>query len=62
MGSKGIALGITVGVGVEQVRGADDTVLEIGEMQFCVGQGGAVDEGLGWTTAVLGVVGGDTTV
>lgn len=52
----------TVGVGVEQVRGADDTMVGIGEVQFWVGHGGAVEEGLELTTAVLGVVGGDTTV
>lgn len=61
-GSKGVTLGVIVGVGVEQVRGADDTMFETGEVQFWVGHGGAVEEGLELTTAVLGVVGGDTTV
>lgn len=58
MGSKEVALGVLVGV----VMGADDTVSDIGEAQFWVGQGGAAEEGLEQTTAVLGVVGGDTTV
>lgn len=62
MGSKGVILGVTVSVGVEQVRGADDTMFEIGEVQIWVGHDGAVEEGLEQTTAVLGVVGGDTTV
>lgn len=62
VGSKGVTLRVTVGVGVEQVRGVDDTMFEIGEVQFWVGHGGAVEEGLEQTTAVLGVVGGDTTV
>lgn len=62
MGSKAVALGVIVGVGVEQVRGADDTVFETGDKQFWVGKGGTIEEGLARTTAVLGVVGGDTTV
>lgn len=62
MGSKEVALGVLVGVEVEQVMGADDTVSDIGEAQFWVGQGGAAEEGLEQTTTVLGVVGGDTTV
>lgn len=60
--SKGVTLGVIVGVGVGQVRGADDTMFRTGEVQFWVGHGGAVEEGLEQTTAVLGVVGGDTTV
>lgn len=63
LGSKGAMAGVIAGVGVEQVRGADDTRLEVGEMQFWVGHGGgAAEEGLEQTRAVLGVVGGDTTV
>lgn len=61
VGSKGVTLGVKVGVGLEQVRGVDDTMFEIGEVQFWVGHGGAVEEGLE-LTVVLGVVGGDTTV
>lgn len=53
-------MGVTVGVGLEQVRGADDTTLEIGEEQFGLGHDGAVGGGLEQT--VLGVVGGETTV
>ncbi len=60
-GSKGVALAVIAGVGVEQVRGADDTASEITELQFWVGQGCA-GNGLERTTAVLGVVGGETTV
>lgn len=59
MESKGVILGVTVGVGVEQVRGDDDTMFGIGEVQVGVGHDGA---GLEQTRAVLGVVGGDTTV
>lgn len=62
MGSEGVILGVTVGVGVEQVGGADDTMLGIGEVQFWMGHDGAVEGGLEQTTAALGVVGGDTTV
>lgn len=62
VGSEGAPLGVTVGVGVEQVSGADDAMFETGEVQFWVWHGGAVEEGVEQTTAVLGVVGGDTTV
>lgn len=55
-------MGVMVGVGVEQIKGGDDTRFEIGEVQFWVGHDGAVEGGLEQTTAVLGVVGGDTTV
>lgn len=57
-----VSLEVKVGVGVEQVRGGGDTMFETGEVQFWVGHGGVVEEGVERTTAVLGVVGGDTTV
>lgn len=62
VGSKGVTFGVIVGVELEHVRGTDDTMFEIGEVQFWVGHDGADEEGLEQTTAVLGVVGGDTTV
>lgn len=58
----GVIFSVVVGVGVEPVKGVDDTMIEIGEVQFSVGHGGAVEEGLEQTTAVLGVVVVDTTV
>lgn len=57
-----VSLDVKAGVGVEQVRGVGGTMFETGEGQFWVGHGGVVKEGVERTTAVLGVVGGDTTV
>lgn len=62
LASKGVASGVKTGVGLEQVKGADDTMFGTGEVQFWVGHGGAGGVGLEQTRAVLGVVGGDTTV
>lgn len=62
MGSRGVALAVIAGIGVEQVKGADDDMFKTGEGQFWMEHGGAAEEGLEQTTAVLGVVGGDTTV
>lgn len=56
------SLEVKAGVGVEQVRGVGGSVFGTGEVQFWVGQGGVEEEGVERTTAVLGVVGGDTTV
>ena len=62
MGSQGVELGDTVGVGSEQVKEEDDTGFGIGEVQFCVGHEVTFADRVEQTTTVLGVVGGDTTV